>query len=548
MKIFNKIREVYKDENITIKEKAISLFLLNILLTVGFLLLAVNRFFFNKDYLMSGIELFISLTVFLFAYMIIKKHYVLISHLSLVLFFLSALSLSIVREINGALDIYVYSTYIIPVIITAPLLSYKHFQILYTIISSNILLSLLFFFKISPYLTSNSLKGGTSEFVVSFLMTLFSSFFAYQLFDVQNRSLKEIQKQKNNSDNQLLTLNQLFDSSNDSFNIGRQLIDNAQKYISISNNIYGKSKQISGHIEELLKDANNTRSINDEINKSNNTVKDNISNQTEAINNTLNSTGSIINEIKKLLDIGNSKIEEIDRIINSIQKGIDQINNTVGSISKIEQSSEAILSTIKVIEDITVKTNLLAMNASIEAAHAGESGAGFSVVAEEIRSLAEGTGQNSKMIKEKLNAINFEIKSAVEAGSGIQKFFDENISMISSFKEALYHLIDQIKLVSEENSKINEFTESLNNINTNVNSSLMKMNNDLSTGINSNDNIINLINKLYISVNDLNDSVNMFSQETGKLSDLGKKNQETNEKFNEIILNIKSDVKYKNKF
>src|SRR4030042_6735618 len=112
-----------------------------------------------------------------------------------------------------------------------------------------------------PYLTSNSIEGGVAEFLVSFLMTFFSSLFAYQLFDVQNRSLKEIENQKNNADNQLLTLNRLFDSSNDTFNIGRQLIDGAQRYMSISNNIYGKSKQMSGHIEELLKDANNTKLI-----------------------------------------------------------------------------------------------------------------------------------------------------------------------------------------------------------------------------------------------------------------------------------------------
>jgi len=547
LKIINKIREVYKDRNIVIKEKAIALFIINIVLIVGFLMLSIIRFI-GKEYMMSGIEFFISLTVSFFAYMIIKKHYILISNLSLALFFLSALALSAVREISGHLDIYVYCTYIIPVIITAPLLSYKHYQILFTVISSNIILILLFFLKINPYLTSNSMKGGTSEFLVSFLMTLFSSMFAYQLFDVQHRSLKEIENQKNSADNQLLTLNRLFDSSNDTFNIGRQLIDNAQRYINISNNIYGKSKQISGHIDELLKDANNSKSINDEINKSNNIVKENISNQTEAINSTLTSTGSIISEIKKLMDLGNSKIEEIDRIISSIQNGFDQINNAVNSISRIEKSSEAILSTIKVIEDITVKTNLLAMNAAIEAAHAGELGAGFSVVAEEIRSLAEGTGKNSKMIKEKLNAINLEIKTAVEAGSGIKKFFDENITMINSFKDALYHLIDQIKLVSDENNKINDFTGSLNNINTNVNSSLNKMNNDLLTGIDSNSNIIMLINKFHGSVNDLNDSINMFLKEADKLSAIGQKNQETNDKFNEIIMNIKSDIRIKNKF
>ena len=78
----------------------------------------------------------------------------------------------------------------------------------------------------------------------------------------------------------------------------------------------------------------------------------------------------------------------------------------------IANSVTTVTDLITVIDDVAEKTNMLAMNAAIEAAHAGEQGKGFSVVADEIRALAETTAQNAKEVGENLTSMVSEIESS----------------------------------------------------------------------------------------------------------------------------------------
>jgi len=122
------------------------------------------------------------------------------------------------------------------------------------------------------------------------------------------------------------------------------------------------------------------------------------------------------------------------------ESGKNRINEANGDILKVAQMSTLLLDTNKVISGIAAQTSLLAMNAAIEAAHAGTYGAGFSVVADEIRKLADKSSQQSKEVGAQLKKIKSSIDGAVGASGEVSKGFSsvaELIRVVNRFEDEI---------------------------------------------------------------------------------------------------------------
>ena len=144
---------------------------------------------------------------------------------------------------------------------------------------------------------------------------------------------------------------------------------------------------------------------------------------------------AITNLISKAQNLSNSLTEE------SVS-GSAEVKNTQDVINGISEMSKRMIEVIKVIQAVASQTNLLAMNAAIEAAHAGEAGKGFSVVADEIRKLSESTQHSTKDIS---NLIN-EIAKSMEEGSA-------NMELTSAAFNRIQKDIEEQSLVVTEISK-----------------------------------------------------------------------------------------------
>lgn len=147
------------------------------------------------------------------------------------------------------------------------------------------------------------------------------------------------------------------------------------------------------------------------------------------------------------------------QIVNKAVIGIQQVANTVSEsarlMSALGQRSDQIGQIVKVIKDIAEQTNLLALNAAIEAARAGEQGRGFAVVADEVRKLAERTATATAEISEMISAIQSETVNAVNTMEKGSTQVSEGVALanqagasLQNINHSVNHVVEMLKQIS----------------------------------------------------------------------------------------------------
>ena len=146
--------------------------------------------------------------------------------------------------------------------------------------------------------------------------------------------------------------------------------------------------------------------------------------------------------------------ERVKKTINVIRELAGDVGTAEMQINKLEQERQHIGRVLEVIQSIAEQTNLLALNAAIEAARAGEQGRGFAVVADEVRSLASKTHQSTEEIKLMIANVQNGTQSAVAAiNIGNEKAIS-SVEAASNAGEALAHIADMVSQISEMNNQI----------------------------------------------------------------------------------------------
>lgn len=144
-------------------------------------------------------------------------------------------------------------------------------------------------------------------------------------------------------------------------------------------------------------------------------VEQQILNQSNAMDRASSSIKDMANNIADISRTAKKADEISENLRTTTDKGLSSINSAEDAMNLIAQSSGAVENAVATIKKISNQINLLAMNASIEAAHAGQFGKGFAVVADEVRSLANTTAKNVKTISENIQEMDDKIKNGVVA-------------------------------------------------------------------------------------------------------------------------------------
>ena len=156
---------------------------------------------------------------------------------------------------------------------------------------------------------------------------------------------------------------------------------------------------------------------------------------TESVSTSSSAVEEMIANINSINSILEHNAESVGLLDGATRKGMTGIENVAELVSKIEENSNGLSEMSSVIQKIASQTNLLAMNAAIEAAHAGNFGRGFAVVADEIRKLAENSGSEARKISDVLKNVKQLIDATFKDTVDVQKEFSEVVQLSGTVVE-----------------------------------------------------------------------------------------------------------------
>ncbi|MBI9103840.1 MAG: methyl-accepting chemotaxis protein [Spirochaetales bacterium] len=271
--------------------------------------------------------------------------------------------------------------------------------------------------------------------------------------EISISSKDEIGELSRNLNSMIGRLKQAFNSmkegSTEGVALKEELIASASETSAAAVEISTTSRTIEKQFTSLGNRVTGASEANQQMAESLLSLEGYVQEQTAMVEQSTSSVTEMISSINSVADITLKKRAATEALVRTAESGGAKLKVTTGIIREITGNLDEIKGTAAIIQQIASQTNLLAMNAAIEAAHAGDSGRGFAVVADEIRKLAEASSKNSKQISGVLKEVVGRIETAGQSSHETEAAFsaiDTEVQGVSQSLEEINASMDELKV------------------------------------------------------------------------------------------------------
>ena len=228
--------------------------------------------------------------------------------------------------------------------------------------------------------------------------------------------------------------------------IGNDLASNMTETASAMNEIAANIQSIKGRVLNQSASVTETNATMEQVTGNINKLNGHVENQTGAVANASSSLEQVMANIQSVTATLVKNAANVKELQDSSETGRNSLQDVATDIQGIALESESLMEINAVMENIASQTNLLSMNAAIEAAHAGDAGRGFAVVADEIRKLAESSSEQSKIIGGVLKKIKDSIDKITRSTDNVLTKFeviDQGIKTVAEQEEHIRNAMEE---------------------------------------------------------------------------------------------------------